>query len=137
MNKMKYAVVIEKGENSNGAHVPDLPGCIAVGESRKAVLRLIREAIDLHVQGLIEQGDQVPLPSSSVEYVDVAAQQATQDNDQNFACTLAPVIRKRRLSRHTITRLAAMTMAAPMNTLGSGQSFQISQPKSVDQMMLL
>ena len=67
------AVVIEKGETSYGAHVPDLPGCIAVGESRKAVLRLIREAIDLHVQGLIEQGDQVPPPSSSVEYVHVAA----------------------------------------------------------------
>ena len=70
---MKYVVVIEQGKNSFGAHVPDLPGCIAVGESREDVLRLIQEAIDLHVQNLIEQGEKVPPPSSSVEYVHVAA----------------------------------------------------------------
>ncbi len=70
---MKYAVVIEQGKNSFGAHVPDLPGCIAVGESREDVLRLIQEAIDLHVQSLIKQGEIVPPPSSSVEYVHVAA----------------------------------------------------------------
>ena len=73
MNGMKYAVVIEPGATSFGAHVPDLPGCIAVGESRADVLRLIQEASDQHVQGLIEQGEQIPPPSSSVEYVHVAA----------------------------------------------------------------
>jgi predicted RNase H-like HicB family nuclease len=70
---MKYAVVIEQGANSYGAHVPDLPGCIAVGKTRDEALRLIREAIDLHVQSLIEQGDELPPPLSSIEYVDVAA----------------------------------------------------------------
>jgi predicted RNase H-like HicB family nuclease len=70
---MKYAVVIEEGPKSFGAYVPDLPGCIAVGESRKEVVRLIREAIELHLQGLQEQGENIPSPSSSIEFVNVAA----------------------------------------------------------------
>jgi predicted RNase H-like HicB family nuclease len=70
---MKYMVIIEKGEASYGAHVPDLPGCIAVGESREEVLRLIREAIELHIDGLKEAGVPVPPPSSVSEYIDVDA----------------------------------------------------------------
>ena len=70
---MKYAVVIEEGPKSFGAYVPDLPGCIAVGETRKEVVRLIREAIELHLQGLQEQGENIPSPSSSIEFVNVAA----------------------------------------------------------------
>ena len=70
---MKYMVVIEKGEASYGAHVPDLPGCIAVGQSREEVLRLIREAIEFHIEGLKEAGEPVPVPSSVSEYVDVDA----------------------------------------------------------------
>jgi predicted RNase H-like HicB family nuclease len=69
---MRYAVVIEKGPTSYGAHVPDLPGCIAVGGSREEVLQLIREAIEFHIEGLREAGEPVPPPSSSVELVDVA-----------------------------------------------------------------
>jgi predicted RNase H-like HicB family nuclease len=70
---MKYMVVIEKGEASYGAHVPDLPGCIAVGQSREEVLRLITEAIELHIEGLRDAGEAVPTPSSVSEYVDVHA----------------------------------------------------------------
>ena len=70
---MKYAVVIEEGPKSFGAYVPDLPGCIAVGESREEVVRLIQEAIEFHIQGLQEQGENIPPPSSSVEFVNVAA----------------------------------------------------------------
>jgi len=70
---MKYAVVIEKGPNSFGAYVPDLPGCIAAGKTRTEVLRLIQEAIELHLQGLREQGECIPSPSSTVEIVSVAA----------------------------------------------------------------
>jgi len=73
MNGMKYAVVIEQGANSFGAHVPDLPGCIAVGETREEVLRLIREAIELHLESLVESGEEIQPPSSSIEYVHVAA----------------------------------------------------------------
>jgi predicted RNase H-like HicB family nuclease len=70
---MRYAVVIEKGPESFGAYVPDLPGCVAVGGSRKEVVRLIQEAIGFHIEGLREGGEPVPEPSSSVEFVNVAA----------------------------------------------------------------
>jgi predicted RNase H-like HicB family nuclease len=70
---MKYAVVIEKGESSYGAYVPDLPGCIASGETREEVLRLIHEAIEFHIQGLKEDGEIIPIPSSSIEIIEVAA----------------------------------------------------------------
>ncbi len=70
---MKYAVVIERGENSYGAYVPDLPGCVAAGESREQVVQLIQEAIEVHIVGLKEDGLPIPSASSSVEFVDVAA----------------------------------------------------------------
>ena len=70
---MKYAVVIEKGESSYGAYVPDLPGCIATGDTREEVLRLIHEAIEFHLQGLKEDGEAIPEPTSSIEIVEVAA----------------------------------------------------------------
>ncbi len=70
---MRYMVVVERGEKSWGAHVPDLPGCIAVAESRQEVLRLLREAIDFHIQGLREDGLPVPKPSSESEFVEVGA----------------------------------------------------------------
>lgn len=69
---MRYAVIIEEGANSFGAYVPDLPGCVAVGESREEVLKLIREAIEFHIEGLREDGQPIPEPSSSVEYVGAA-----------------------------------------------------------------
>ena len=70
---MQYLVVIEKGESSYGAYVPDLPGCIAVGETRLEVSRLIQEAIEFHVEGLLEDGQPVPPPASQAELVNVAA----------------------------------------------------------------
>jgi len=68
---MKYLVVIEKGGNSFGAYVPDLPGCAVVGETREEALQLIREAIELHVTSLRQQGSPVPEPASTTEYVQV------------------------------------------------------------------
>jgi len=70
---MKYMVVIEKGESSYGAHVPDLPGCVAVGESRDEVIALIKEAIQLHIEGLQESGEPVPPPSSVSEFIEINA----------------------------------------------------------------
>ena len=70
---MKYAVVIEQGPKSYGAHAPDLPGCIAAGETREEVISLIREAIEFHIEGLRASGEEVPAPSSNVEFIDVAA----------------------------------------------------------------
>ena len=70
---MQYLVVIEKGPSSYGAYVPDLPGCVAVGETREEVSRLIHEAIEFHVEGLLENGQPIPPPASHAELVDVAA----------------------------------------------------------------
>ena len=61
---MKYAVIIEKGPNSYGAQVPDLPGCIAVAETRDEVCQLIQEAIELYVEALEEEGLSAPEPQS-------------------------------------------------------------------------
>ena len=69
----RYMVVIEHGESTWGAHVPDLPGCVAVGETRGDVVRLIREAIALHIDGLKREGLPVPKPSSEGAFVDVEA----------------------------------------------------------------
>ena len=70
---MQYLVVIEQGPGSFGAYVPDLPGCIAVGESRQEVATLIQEAIEMHIEDLKAQGQQVPSPHSSGELVSVEA----------------------------------------------------------------
>jgi predicted RNase H-like HicB family nuclease len=70
---MRYLVVIEEGPNSFGAYVPDLPGCIAAGETKEEALTLIREAIDFHLEGLKEDGQPIPPPSSSGEFVEVEA----------------------------------------------------------------
>lgn len=70
---MKYAVVIEKAEANYSAYVPDLPGCIATGSNIPEVEQQIREAIAFHLEGMREDGEPVPPPTSSVEYVEVAA----------------------------------------------------------------
>ena len=70
---MHYLVVVEEGPKSYGAYVPDLPGCIAAGDSREEVLTLIREAIEFHLDGLKEDGQPIPAPSSSSEVIEVEA----------------------------------------------------------------
>lgn len=70
---MKYAIVIEKAETNFSAYVPDLPGCIATGANTEEVETQIREAIQFHIEGMREDGEEIPAPSSRVEYVHVAA----------------------------------------------------------------
>jgi predicted RNase H-like HicB family nuclease len=70
---MEFLVVVEKGKSSFGAYVPDLPGCVAVGGSRREVRKLIREGIELHIQALRESGESVPAPMSKSELVKVRA----------------------------------------------------------------
>ena len=60
---MSYAIVIEKGETSYGAYVPDLPGCLAVGETKEEVEALIREAIQFHLEMLQSGGFPIPEPT--------------------------------------------------------------------------
>ena len=68
---MRYLVVVEESQKSYGAYVPDLPGCVAAGESREEVLQLIQEAIELHVEDLKNSGQAVPIPYSSSAIVEI------------------------------------------------------------------
>ena len=70
---MEFLVVVEKGKSNYGAYVPDLPGCVAVGDTRREVLKLIREGIQLHLKALRNAGEPVPRPSSRSEIVKVKA----------------------------------------------------------------
>jgi predicted RNase H-like HicB family nuclease len=70
---MRYLVVIEEGPTSFGAYVPDLPGCIAAGESHQEALQLIQEAIECHIEGLKEEGQYIPMPHSASTFVEVQA----------------------------------------------------------------
>ena len=73
---MEYLVVVEKGKSSYGAYVPDLPdlpGCVAVGETRREVMKLICEGVELHIESLLEAGEPIPAPSSKSEIVKVRA----------------------------------------------------------------
>ena len=70
---MKYTVVIEKAPANYGAYVPDLPGCVATAKTRDGVERLIKEAIELHIEGMIEDGDPIPTPSAYATEVEVSA----------------------------------------------------------------
>jgi predicted RNase H-like HicB family nuclease len=68
-----YLVVYERGISGWSAYVPDLPGCVAAGDTREEVARLIRDAIEFHIEGLKMEGLPVPEPTSEGEQVGVAA----------------------------------------------------------------
>jgi predicted RNase H-like HicB family nuclease len=68
---MRYTIVVEKAGKNYSAYVPDLPGCIATGRTPEETEQLIREAVELHLNGLREDGLPIPRPSSRVEYVEV------------------------------------------------------------------
>ncbi len=70
---MLYAIVVENAANNYSAYVPDLPGCIATGTTVEETEHEIREAIEFHIEGLIEDGLPVPQPTSIVQYIEVAA----------------------------------------------------------------
>jgi predicted RNase H-like HicB family nuclease len=70
---MRYAIVIENAGGNYSAYVPDLPGCVATGDTPAATEQAIREAIEFHLEGMREDGTPIPPPTSRVEYVEVAA----------------------------------------------------------------
>lgn len=70
---MDYAVVYEKTDNGYSAYVPDLPGCVAAGSTRREVEKLIRGAIEMHLEGMREVGDGIPVPTTWAEVVQVEA----------------------------------------------------------------
>ena len=68
---MTYVVIIEETGNGYSAYVPDLPGCVAAGDTREETEALIEEAIGYHIEMLREQGEQVPLPHTTSSLVSV------------------------------------------------------------------
>jgi predicted RNase H-like HicB family nuclease len=70
---VRYAIVIEQAAENYSAYVLDLPGCVATGSTVAEVERLIREAIEFHLDSMRKDGETIPLPSSRVDYVEVAA----------------------------------------------------------------
>lgn len=69
----RYAIVVEKAKSNFAAYVPDLPGCVATGATVKQTERRLREAIEIHIAGLREDGLPVPKPSSHVDYIEIPA----------------------------------------------------------------
>ena len=69
---MRYVMIIEKGERNYSAYLPDLPGCVATGRTIEEVKRRMREAVELHLRGMREDGVPVLEPTSLVEYVEAA-----------------------------------------------------------------
>ena len=68
---MRYAIIIEPGTKNFSAYVPDLPGCVATGRTEAEVKRELLEAIDLHLAGLLEDGVEIPTPTSLCDYLEV------------------------------------------------------------------
>ena len=70
---MRYTIVIERAPGNYAAYVPDLPGCVATGDTREDAVREIRQAIRYHIESLREYGEPVPEPQCTATVVDVAA----------------------------------------------------------------
>jgi len=73
---MHYAVIFDKTSTGYSAYVPYLPGCIAAGEDLAETQQLIREAVDMHLEGMREDGDSIPQPTTITDYVTVLQDQA-------------------------------------------------------------
>ncbi len=68
----RYLVIFEQGPTSWGAYVPDLPGCVAIGDTREEVERDIRTALAMHLQGMLDDHDPIPPATSSAEEIEVS-----------------------------------------------------------------
>ncbi len=69
---MTYSVIIEKGDNSFGAYIPDLPGCAVVGETEEETMELLKEAVQMHIEALLEDGQELPISKSIVRELEIA-----------------------------------------------------------------
>ena len=70
---MKYLIVIEKSKTGYSAYSPDLPGCVSTGNTIEETERNMREAISFHLEGLKEEGYEIPKPTSRSSYIEIAA----------------------------------------------------------------
>jgi predicted RNase H-like HicB family nuclease len=73
----RFLIILEQGEHNYSAYAPDLPGCIATGDTLEEVKRNMSQAIRMHIQGMIEDHESLPIPQTVAEYVDVATPDPT------------------------------------------------------------
>ena len=71
MTMSRFLVIIEKGKTNYSAYVPDLPGCIATGKTLEEVKSNMRQAISMHLEGMLEDHEQLPTPETTADYIDV------------------------------------------------------------------
>jgi predicted RNase H-like HicB family nuclease len=69
---MRYAMIIETGQQNYSAYLPDLPGCVATGKTIQEVRERMREAVELHIAGMREDGLPIPEPTSLADYIEAA-----------------------------------------------------------------
>jgi predicted RNase H-like HicB family nuclease len=69
---MKYAIILEKTSTGYSAYAPDLPGCVAAAETLEETKRLMQEGVEFHLQGMREDGDPIPEPTTQVDYAEIA-----------------------------------------------------------------
>lgn len=69
---MRYLVLLERTDRNYGAHAPDLPGCVATGQTPEETLRLMHEAMEMHIRGMEEDGLPVPEPTTTASYISIA-----------------------------------------------------------------
>jgi predicted RNase H-like HicB family nuclease len=67
----RFLVIFEKGAENYGAYAPDLPGCVAVGDTLEETEKNMREAIEMHIQGMLEDSEPIPIPQSTAHYMDI------------------------------------------------------------------
>ncbi len=80
-NEKKYAIIIERGEKNYSAYVPDLPGCVATGTTIDELKERMRGAIEMHLEGMREDGEPVPEPATLCDYVETTA--ASQQDERS------------------------------------------------------
>ncbi len=70
---MRFAILMDKTATGFSAHVPDLPGCVAAGETQEETMQLIRDAIEFHIEEMRQNGETIPEPTLSFEYIEVSS----------------------------------------------------------------
>ena len=73
----RFLFIIEKGNENYGAYSPDLPGCVAVGDTIEEVEKNMAEAIKMHLRGMIEDREPIPIPQTTARYMDIAVPDST------------------------------------------------------------
>jgi predicted RNase H-like HicB family nuclease len=109
---MRYLIIIEKGEKNYGAYAPDLPGCITTGKTVEETKRNMREALGLHLAGMVAEGEKTPEPCCVADYVEA---QATSDSDIFWVQEAKLAREKMKLSQPQFSKMLGVPVATLRN----------------------